>query len=260
MLNRHGVSTFAFLLLLAMPAMAADSMLVVDRGLPQNNLNDSSGTARSNVRWGWHDHGFLGDDFTVGNAGERWVIDSIRTWVVPGHAEITAARLGDFYQDVRLYLGIGATDLTPAATAALAEGSDDTASQNVVVSEATQNGTLLYEDFGTMLRIWQIDFKNLSIPVRGGSKTRFGVWGMGRAVAGSDGKTYTWFNHASNAGMSGARQDGADGVMLEFDAAGRFEGTLNGEGNGWNKPSDINVQVFAHRVGAPPSGAAKVEK
>jgi hypothetical protein len=45
------------------------------------------------------------------------------------------------------------------------------------------------------------------------------------------------------------RQDGADGVMLLFDAAGRSEGTHHAEGNGWDKPSDINVQVFAHRVG-----------
>ncbi len=256
MANKNRFSTFASLLLLALPAVAADSILAVDRGLPQNNLNDSSGSARSNVRWGWNDHGFLGDDFTVGARGEHWVIDAIRTWTVPGHPELTASRLGDFYQDVRLYVGTGSADLTPVATAPLSAGSDETGSPNVVISEATANGALLYDDFGTGLRIWQIDFKNLSIPVQGGSKTRFGVWGMGRAMPGTDGKTYTWFNHASNAALSGSRQDGADGVMLKFDAAGRSEGTLNAEGNAWDKPADINVQVFAHRVDASVSGGA----
>ncbi len=61
-----------------------------------------------------------------------------------------------------------------------------------------------------------------------------------------EGQTYTWYNHASNASLSGARQDGAEGVMLLFDAAGRSEGVFNAEGNGWDKPANINVQVFAH--------------
>jgi hypothetical protein len=57
-----------------------------------------------------------------------------------------------------------------------------------------------------------------------------------------------WYNHASNAALSGARQDGADGQMLLFDAAGRAEGAFGADGHGWDKPSDINVQIFAHRV------------
>jgi hypothetical protein len=146
------------------------------------------------------------------------------------------------------------------ATAQLASGSDEAANPHVGISEATKNGALLYDDFGTGLRIWQIDFTSLNIPVSGGSKVLFGVWGMGRAIPGADGKTYTWFNHASNAALSGSRQDGADGMLLKFDAAGRAEGTLNAEGNGWDKAADINVQVFAHRVDAPASGATKAER
>jgi hypothetical protein len=98
------------------------------------------------------------------------------------------------------------------------------------------------------MRIWQIDFTNLNLNVAGGVRQRFGVWGAGREIPGSDGKTYVWFNHASNAALSGARQDGADGQMIEFDAAGRFENKFSAEGNGWDKPADVNVQVFAHRV------------
>src|SRR5437588_11245744 len=237
MLNKSRFSALATsVLLLALPAIAADSILAVDRGLPQNNLNNASGTARSNVRWGWHDHGFLGDDFTIGTPGERWVIDSIRVWTVPGTATAKAAHLGEFYQDVRLYLGSLSKDLTPVATAQLSAESDDVSNPDVRITEATQAGALMYDDFGTPLRIWQVEFTNLNLSVQGGTKQRFGVWGNGRAMPGSDGKTYMWYNHASNAALSGVRQDGADGEMLLFDAAGRSEDGFKAEGHGWDKP------------------------
>ena len=236
---------------LVLPAVAADSQLVVDRGLPQSNLNDASGSARSNVRWAIPNDGFLGDDFTIGAPGEKWVIDAIRTWTVPGIKGKDPLHLGDFYEDVRLYFGAPTGDLTPLATARLSEGSDSTTGASVKIAEAA---AALYDDFGRSLRIWQVDFNRLNLAVDGGVKYRFGVWGMGRAVPNSDGKNYMWFNHASNAGLSGARQDGADGVILQFDAVGRSAGELQAEGHGWDKPADINVQVFAHRA-APGGGA-----
>jgi hypothetical protein len=242
---------FAFLMTLAMPGFAADPVLVVDRGLPQVNLNNASGPVRSNVRWGWHDHGFLGDDFTIGQPGERWVIDAIRTWAVPGNSSANLAHLGDYFQDVRLH--VGDRDVTPVATAQLTAGTDETSNANVRVSEATQSGALLYDDFGTALRVWQLDFQNVNVAVEGGAKVSFGVWGNGRAIPGSEGKAFMWYNHASNAALSGNRQDGADGKMLLFDAAGRSESTFNAEGNGWDKSADINVQVFAHRVDSRPA-------
>jgi len=238
---------FVLSVLAVLPAFSAGSVLVVDRGLPQINLNNESGLVRSNVRWGWHDHGFLGDDFTIGAAGERWVIDSIRTWAVPGTAAANLPHLGDYYQDVRLHFGKG--DVTPVSTAQLSQGSDETGNPDVRVSDASQNGTLLYDDFGTRLRVWQIDFTNLNLTVEGGVSYHFGVWGMGRPVPDNkEGKTFMWYNHASNAALSGNRQDAADGSMLLFDAAGRSEGAFKAEGNGWDKPADINVQVFAHRL------------
>jgi hypothetical protein len=251
------VSMLTVGLLVVLPAFTADSILVVDRGLPQANLNNVSGTSRSNVRWGWHDEGFLGDDFTIGAPGERWVVDSIRTWTVPGGKGATLQHLGDYYQDLRLHFGQG--DVTPVVAAQLTVGSDDTSSSNVRVSDATQAGAVLYDDFGTPLRIWQIDFSNLSLSVEGGVKSRFGVWGQGRPVPG-DQNVYSWYNHASNAALSGSRQDGADGVMLLFDAAGRSRGTHNAEGNGWDKPADINVQVYAHRVEGGPASHVSVRQ
>jgi hypothetical protein len=226
---------------------AADPALVVDRGLPQANLNNVSGTARSNVRWA-DAQGFLGDDFVIGAPGEHWVIDSIRTWTVPGLHDAEPDFLGDYYQDVRLYFGKSDSGLTPRVAVPLSAGSNDTGDANVAISEATRAGALLYDDFGKALRIWQVDFNNVNLAVEGGVRYGFGVWGMGRAIPGSNDKSYLWFNHASNASLSAARQDGADGQMLLFDASGKAAGSFVSQGNGWDKTSDINVQVFAHRV------------
>ena len=64
--------SLAVLFLFALPASAADPVPVVDRGLPQANLNSVSGESRSNVRWSSEEHGFVGDDFTIGAPGETW--------------------------------------------------------------------------------------------------------------------------------------------------------------------------------------------
>ena len=242
-------------LFLSLPGFSADSQLVVDRGLPQSNLNNESGAARSNVRWGGHD--FFGDDFTIGAPGEHWVIDSIRTWAVPGSAKDIFPHLGDYYQDVRLHFG--QSDVTPVSSAQLTAGNDETSNANIKITDASQNGTLLYDDFGTPLHVWQIDFTNLNLAAEGGVKYRFGVWGNGRPVPGSDDKVFTWYNHASNAALSGGRQDGADGILLHFDAAGRSLTTHKTESDGWDKGSDINIQVFAHRVDSQQSPAASAK-
>jgi hypothetical protein len=237
-------------LLLAVPALAAQPALVVDRGLPQSNLNNAAGAARSNLRLSVQADAFMGDDFTIGTPGEQWVIDSIRVWSVPGLGSPPALYLGDYYQDSRLYFGGAGQDLSPVVTAKLTAGSNETSNPNVKITEATANGAQLYDDFGQGLRIWQVDFQNLNLTAEGGVKYSFGVWGMGRPSAAHGGKTYLWFNHASNAALSGAKQDGADGRILEFDASGRYRGDLTTENNDWDKPADINVQVFAHPVKA----------
>jgi hypothetical protein len=248
MLRGRRALAFAGCLALTSGVWAAGSALTVNRGLPQANLNNVSGAARSNVRWASGDTGFMGDHFTIGSAGEKWVIDSIRTWAVPGLSEVDPDHLGDFYEDVRLYFGRASGDLTPAVSASLSQGSDQTTNSNVQVSEATKAGTALYDNFGKFLRVWQLDFTDLHLPVDGGVSYGFGVWGMGREIPGSDSKSYMWFNHASNAALSGTEEDGADGVMLVFDSSGRAGGEFTGQGHGWDKNSNINVQVYAHRV------------
>jgi hypothetical protein len=64
------------------------------------------------------------------------------------------------------------------------------------------------------------------------------------------------FNHASNAALSGTPQDGADDQYRWFSGADgasslSFGGFFDSDGNGWDKSSDINVQVFASQVPEP---------
>jgi hypothetical protein len=245
-LSRFRLSCLGFVLTL--PVFAAGPALVVDRGLPQANLNNASGDYRSNVRWSSYESGFLGDDFTVGVPGESWVIDSIRVWTVPGAGKADPDHLGDFYQDIRLYFGGGEESLTPIVTGLLKSGSDQASNAQIRISDATASGAVPYDDFGTSMRIWQVDFTQLNLNVQGGVKYRFGAWGLGRPMADKAGKTYAWFNVASNADLAATRQDGADGAMLLFTSGGKFESQFNGKNAGWDKTSDIDVQVFGHRI------------
>jgi hypothetical protein len=153
---------------------------------------------------------------------------------------------------VRRYFGSSAqTALTPIASAALSEGGDLPDNANITISDTTQSGSIIpYDDFGTSLRIWQVEF-HLNRVVLGGTKCSFGVWGMGRAVPGKDDKIYPWFNLASNAPLSATREDDSDGKLLLFDGGGRFGGTFDSKGHNWDKSSDVNVQVLAHRVKLP---------
>lgn len=245
---RNCFKTTSLLFALAWPVFAADPALVVDRGLPQANLNSAPGEYRSNVRWSSYDSGFLGDDFTVGVAGENWVIDRIRVWTVPGVAAADPEHLGDFYQDVRLYFGGSGDGVSPIVTGLLAPGANQASNPNILISDATAASGVHYEDFGTAMRIWQIDFAQLNLAVQGGVKYQFAAWGLGREQADGKGKTYAWFNLASNAALASARQDGADGTMLLFASGGKFQNAFSGKGAGWDKTSDIDVQVFGHRV------------
>lgn len=252
--RRFKTSSLCVIFAFAPCIFAAGPALLVDRGLPQANLNSPSGDYRSNIRWSSYDSGFLGDDFAVGAAGEHWVIDTVRVWTVPGVRKIDPEHLGDFYQDVRLYFGGAEEGLSPIATGMLARSSNQASSPNILISDVTASGGVPYEEFGNNKHVWQIDFTRLNLQVQGGVKYRFGAWGLGRTMlnkAGEPnkaGKTYAWFNAASHAPLASATQDGADGEMLLFTSGGKFKSVFNGKGAGWDKSSDIDVQVFGRRI------------
>lgn len=79
---------------------------------------------------------------------------------------------------------------------------------------------------------------------------------LGASGTTRDPSSQYWFNHASNAALSGSPQQGADDHWIAWskadlttpsscDSGAPVGGVCDG---GWDKSSDINVQVFASRV------------
>ncbi|WP_424094861.1 hypothetical protein [Moorena producens] len=226
----------------------AQAEMLFDRGLPTENLNNVSGANRSNVRWTTdaQNQGFSGDDFTIGNVEDTFVIDTIRTWMVPGLSIGDPDNLGDWFESLTLLTGLAAEDdISPLASATLDPNSNVTSNPDITITQVPYLDAAgsIYDNFGDFVNIWQVDFNNLNWTIEGGTTYNFGVRGVGREIP-DFGIFYPWYNHASNAALSGSPQDGADNRYLQFDASGEFLDIIDSNGFGWDKSSDINVQIF----------------
>ena len=209
------------------PALA--STMLLDRGLPTANLNDVAGANRSNVAWtdapytSAADYWLVGDTITNTSA-QAWSIDTIRVWT------------------------IGTT------TTASLWGGLDSAAMSVVSAAGVVSGAL-YADAstyqgssGAMLQMHQVDFA-VNLVLQAGETLDFFLDGTGQP-------TYVIpFTHASNAALSGSPQAGADNSMLEGHLVGGNMAvtTWTSLNNGWDKASDLNVQVFGNAVPEPGS-------
>lgn len=210
-------------------SVAYASPLLVDRGLPTTNLNNAAGADRSNVSWAFSqytsgDYWMVGDTFT-NTSGRTWVIDTVRLWTV------------------------GTTD------SAILRGG--LSGQSVGVISATTYGdafTSIYQgSSGSMINMFQVDFA-VNIVLAAGESYDFFLDGSGSAGSGQG--TSIPFVHASNAARSGSPQDGADDLMLYANVVGGVVDTASigawtSLGNGWDKASDVNVQVFGNAVPEP---------
>lgn len=212
-----GVAMFVFAGLAG--TTGANATLLVDRGLPDTNLNNSAGANRSNVAWVFGgyapaDYWIVGDTFT--NTGSQtWAIDTIRLWTVGTTS--TAALWG----------GID------GSTIGLVSGSG-------AISGATYaDGSSYQGSSGAYITMHQIDFA-VSILLAPGQTYDF-------FLDGSGGNYVVPFVHASNAALSGSPQDGANDLMLEANVVGGSivsVGAWTSLNYGWDKASDVNVQVF----------------
>lgn len=207
---------------------SANAAMLVDRGLPTANLDNSAGVNRSAVAWvdggyGPTDYWMVGDTFT-NTSSQTWSIDTIRLWTVNSTA--TAALWG----------GIAGSTI-------------GLASSSGTISTATYSDLTTYQGYSGAYRdMFQVDF-GVNITLAAGQSYDFFLDGTGGS--------YTIpFVHASNAALSGSPQDGADNSMLWGEVvSGNFNQTsvqpwtsLN---NGWDKASDVNVQAFGS-IGAVP--------
>lgn len=225
------VRSFAAALGLCAMLGAADAALLVDRGLPIDNLNNAAGANRSNVAWAFSaftsgDYWMVGDTFT-NTSSQTWSITSIRLWTV------------------------GTTD-----SAVLRGGLAGDAVG--VISDTTYGdpfASIYQGSSGSMITMHQVDFA-VNILLGAGETFQFFLDGSGSAGAGQG--TSIPFVHASNAALSGSPQQGADDKMLYANVLGGVVDTGSiGEwtslGDGWDKASDVNVQVFGAAVPEPAS-------
>jgi hypothetical protein len=212
---------------------AAASALLVDRGLPTDNLNNAAGADRSNVSWAFsqytsNDYWMVGDTFT-NTSSQTWAITSIRMWTV-GQTDAAILRGG-------------------AAGGTIGAISDAT---------YADPSNLMYQGTSqTMIGLHQIDFA-VNILIGAGETYDFFLDGSGSAAAGQG--TSIPFVHASNAALGGVPADGADDLMLYaevvngvVDMASIGSWSSADPGMGWDKASDVNVQVFGNAVPEPAS-------
>ena len=221
-LSRNLIAGTAGILMLAtaQPLFAAT---LVDRGLPTANLNNAAGADRSNVAWAFTlytptSYWLVGDNFSNTSA-QSWQIDTIRVWTT-GQTD-TAVLWGGVE-------GLGLTVL----------------SSSYVMTDSTYADASLYQtSSGNYTGIHQIDFA-VNIALGAGQTFDFFLDGSG-----SGGVTFVPFVHSSNAARSGSTQQGADDSMLYANVVGGAiatadVGTWSSLGDGWDKPSDVNVQVI----------------
>jgi hypothetical protein len=210
-------------------SQASFGAILVDRGLPTANLNNAAGADRSNVTWAsTNATGFTGDDFIIGTIGQSYVIDSLTVWGAQYNP------LSSDIDNISLYLGQAGSSLALVSAGSVTGNTNSNPNiSHIYVNYA--DGTTYYEgNGGVQYSICQTTFSGLNYAVDGGVKYNFGV----------NGDKYLWWNHASNAALSGSTQDGADGKYLEFDTANLSSVVVwDSLGNGWDKSSDINVQI-----------------
>lgn len=222
--------------------------LVVDRGLPATNLNNAAGTNRSNVAWGLYspDAGLnwaIGDDFTI-NAAGKFSITDLRVWIVTSETK----PISSMWSDLRLFGGptgpvSGIQQLSKVST----DGSDP----NVKFTPVTYaDGSRYQGSSGGFINIYQVDFL-LNWGVDGLANYSFFV---GDTPTDLNKSLYpagvSPFLSASNAALGGAPHQGSDDVLhdIGWGATGvtTYESWKSSDkGGGWDKASDINVQVFA---------------
>ncbi|NEQ46295.1 MAG: hypothetical protein F6K00_23230 [Leptolyngbya sp. SIOISBB] len=157
--------------------------------------------------------------------------------------------MGDWFNHIRLLGGTASDEpLAIRTSGELLQGSSATSNSDIVITPVTypNPGSSNYFNFGPTIPIWQIDFHNLNWVIEGGRRYNFSVQGIGRQFLETE-YSHAWYNHASNAALSGTPQQGADDLMSAFSHIGEFLYIIDAE-EGWNKSADLNIQIFGNVI------------
>ena len=244
-------SVLLAVLLFSTTAVLRADTIVFDRGLPTSGVNAPVSADRSNVAWGDYtpfgvQSWAIGDDFTLGSATQ---ITDLRVWIVG----TDSLPLSAMWNDLTLFGGDTTSVGVLSTTNLSGIGSSN---PDVVLAKITD--PKYTGSSGSSIDIWQVDFL-LNWNVSSGLHTFF-VGGTPTTLNITDYPGGTWQGttypggvspmlSASNAALSGSPQQGADNLYREYGYGGGstadYLGTADSNGNGWDKSSDINVQIFA---------------
>ena len=222
-----GVSQVCCRVLVALTlASSLSAGVIFERALPTANLNNAAGADRSNIAWAPGDSSYiLGDDFTLASDS---VINSFSVWEVSNNGSPSTE-----FGSLSLYVGaddggVGALSLISSSyTSSLVSGYQYQGSS------------------GTFYDVYEITFSGLDLSAAGGVLYDFGI-------GATPGTESSLFLHGSNAALSGSTQDGADGFYLGYTGPPySLFYVIDSNGNGWDKSSDINVEIDGSAVPEP---------
>jgi hypothetical protein len=209
-----------------------------DRGLPVTNLNNGAGGDRSNVAWAFGpDSGLsyaVGDDFTLSGTGVLDITD-LRVWVIGTDSE----PLSNMWSDLTLFGG-GTSTASVAVIPTISQTVTPVTYADGSSYQGSSGGSIqIYQvDFGVN---WNVNASQLYTFFVGSTPTaeNIGIYGSGGVGP---------FLSASNAALGGSPHDGSDNLMwyLGYDGSNTAKdiGQWDSNGYGWDKSSDVNVQVF----------------
>jgi hypothetical protein len=225
----------------------AKATLLFDRGLPTANVNatdpitHAEAANRSNVAWGDSaPTNSIGDSFSLSVDS---LIDTVTVWVVDNNATPPPATAYE------LWLG---KDVTPGAGST---ATVSTVATSASVTAATySNGQTYQGSSGNFINLYKVVF-DLGSTWEASGDYAFGVSGL--ASTGYVPPLTTPFLAASNGPLSGNPQTGYDGYYYGFTDTGAMASGYPSNsalpGGGWDKSSDINVQVDGTAIPEPAS-------
>ncbi|MGC8494920.1 MAG: hypothetical protein ACP5SH_24625 [Syntrophobacteraceae bacterium] len=242
------VATAGFFFM-AVQRSLADTLLF-DRGLPATNVNTGISN-QSNVAWADtessanpSEYWLPGDDFTLSTNAS---VNDIRVWVVA--------------------TGTSAPGYLPSGISLLggkAGGTISTISQSFTATSVQySNGQSYQGSSGNFWDLYQVDFSTTGLNLTAGETYDFFVDQPYVIYSTTSASPYAdALLAASNAGLSGSTQQGANGQFLWLDVNGSSQtvetwysgdgGGTTGWGPGWDKNTDANVQVFGVATPEPP--------
>ena len=234
--------TLVAILGLTAATLSANADLIFDRGLPTANLNIAAGANRANTAWNDSEtiaapteYYLPGDNFTLGGSGS-YQLDTIRIWTTSASSGLSL---------------LGGLNGNPMSTVS---------SSYTATSVTYADSSTFQQSLGPYVGLTQIDFA-VNLTLNAGDTYDFFLNGPFTLFATDDYRNS--YLHSSNAGLSGSTQEGADDTFLWLHINGASEtvetwktgdGTgTSGFGQGLDKNSDGNVQVFGTPVPEPGS-------